>query len=776
MIAWLLSAWRGAARGAPAPADARCADPHEAVRVGLVDHGAGRLREAAAHYRQALSLDPRNFDALHFLGVVAFQEGALARAEQLISEALTIHAAGAAAHNNLGNVLAAMGKTQAAVASYLEAAALQPDYADALANLGDALRALGRRERAASCYRRALAIAPELGVAQAGLQALQDSPRPGAGARAPDQGAVDTLFNQGNALKDAARLDEAIASYRRALAQDPDHVAAHLNLGSALLEQGKRADALASFRRALVLDPDLAEAHHNLGIALLQAGELASARTALERFLQLRPGDRDILMALSEACFRANALDDAARYLAQVLDGHPGDAPAHNLLANVRRNQARHAEAIEHYELAIRHDAHPLVAYQNLLFCMMCTPGVTASELYARHRAFAQRFEQPLIAAQAPCANAPQPGRRLKIGYVSPELRANVVGHYMQPILERHDRSAFEVHCLHTGSVRDEVTARIAALADHWHDLRHLADEEMCAHIRALGIDILVDLCGHGPGNRILVFARKPAPVQVSYLDYSATTGLSSIDYRLTTEYCDPSGVADAYYSEKLVRLGLSYWTYNPSVRLPVTALPATARGFATFGSFNLFYRLSAEMLDLWMRLLAAVPGARLEIMGVARGSVRDDLHARMDRFGIARDRVTLHDVVSYERYHALMGEVDIALAPYPYNGATTVMDCLWNGLPVVALAGRETFSTRLGCSVLAQTGLGELIARDTDDYLRIAARLANDLPELAALRETLRERLQQSPLRDFTAFTRGLERAYRSMWEAWCASRGPAA
>ena len=417
------------------------------------------------------------------------------------------------------------------------------------------------------------------------------------------------------------------------------------------------------------------------------------------------------------------------------------------------------------------HDPHPVIAFQNLLFFMMCAPGFSAADLYARHREFARRFEQPLLSPAPPALrNGRQPGRRLKLGYLSPEFRANVVGQYIQPILENHDRAQFELHAFFTGRARDSVTGRIASLVDHFHDVGALSDDALAAHVRSHQIDILVDLCGHGPGGRILAFAHRPAPVQVNYLDYSATTGLSSIDYRLTTEYCDPSGVADQYYSEKLHRLKDTFWTYNPSLRLPLTELPMQSSGRATFGSFNLYYRITGEVLDLWMRVLQAIPRSRLLIVGVPAGSAHAALLERLDRAGVARERVAIHGVVPYQKYNELMGEVDLALAPFPYNGATTVMDCLWNGLPVVAKAGAETFTTRLGCSVLASMGLTELIGADDDGYIRIAAGLAADAPRLTELRRTLRQRLERSPMRDFPGFTRELEYAYREMWKRWCA------
>ena len=779
------------------------------VALGLQHHAAGRLSEAETLYREALAEDPENIDALHFLGVIAYQRGNHSQAVQLISRALSHNASNASAHNNLGSALAAQGRRLEALSSYLDALALQPDYADALCNLGDVLKAGGKVQRALACYRKALSITLELPAAQAKLkQRLEELAQrgetvaPGVTAAGVDsvdtqinlgitlqeQGRIDEAmdcyrkvlalrpaeahFNLGNAYKDQARLEEAIASYQKALALAPDFPAAHVNLGSTLAQRGRHQEAVACFRKALVFEPELAEACFNLGIASYHVGDLPSAKAALAKYLQARPDDRAALTVLGEAYSRSNELDEAAGCFERVLANDPGAAEAHNQLANVLRNQARHREAIRHYELAILHDSNPVIAFQNLLFCMMCTANFSATDIHARHREFARRFEQPLLSPRSAFRNTPDPGRRLKIGYVSPDFRSNIVGHYIQPILENHDRAQFETHCYFTGSIHDGVTKRIASLVDQWHDVHLLSDDDIAALVRAHQIDILVDLCGHGPGNRILALARKPAPVQVNYLDYSATTGLSSIDYRLTTEYCDPSGTSEQYYSEKLYRLKGTYWTYNPAVRLPVSALPMKSNGYVTFGSFNLYYRITSEVLDLWSRLLLAIPGSRLLIVGVAAGSTQAALLERLNRAGIALGRISVHGLVSYQTYNELMGTVDIALAPYPYNGATTVMDCLWNGLPVVAKEGGEIFCSRLGCSVLTEMGLSELIARDEDEYIRIAVELASAVPELADLRQILRQRLELSPMRDFSGFTAGLELAYRSMWKDWCTSQ----
>lgn len=749
----------------------------KAIARALQHHGAGRLQEAEALYRQVLAEDPGNIDALHFLGVIAYQRGDAGEAVQLISEALALKSANAPAHNNLGLALAAQGKAVQAVAAFLDALALQPDYADAFCNLAHALKARGRVQRALGCYRRALSLMPESAPPYAAVkrtveELAQQAPRPApetALTREDDE--ADEHVRRANTFREQGRVDEAIAAYRRALLLAPDLTEAHVNLGSALAQQGEIAQAIASTRRAIALDPTLAAAQFNLGVFSHRRGDLAAARAALRQYLQAEPDDATALAVLGETCVGLNELDDAAACMERILARDPAAAAAHNLLANIRRNQGRHGEALEHYEQAIRHGGGVL-PFQNLLFCMMCTADSSPAAVHARHVDFAQRFEQPLLAMRSSFRNTTRdPCRRLRIGYVSPDLRDHITGRYVEAILQNHDRRQFEVHCYFAGAVGDAFSERLASLVEGWHNVHALSDDAFAALVREHQVDILVDLCGHGPGNRILALARKPAPVQVSYLDYSATTGLSSMDHRLTTEYCDPPGIADPYYTEKLFRLRGTYWTYNPPLRLPIGALPLRANGYATFGSFNLYYRITGEVVRLWSRLLQAIPRSRLLIVSVASGSTQAALRETMSRAGIAPERLSIFGVVSYAKYHELMAEADIALAPYPYNGATTAMDCLWNGLPVISKAGGATFYSRLGCAVLESAGLSELIAVDEQDYIGIATRLAGDPARLSDLRRTLRDRMERSPMRDFAGFTRSLEAAYREMWKAWCLS-----
>jgi len=702
-----------------------------------------RQREALAH--DEAELGPEDADAHISLARRFGTLGELDNAVTFCQRALLLAPDSPSALYHLGNALKGQGKRGEAVAYYRKALAAKPDFPDALVNLGNLLHERGELDEAIACCEHVLELDAEVSEAH---------------------------FNLGNALRDRGRLEEAASCYERAIALAPDLAAAYVNLGNLIVRQGGPGSALAYFRKALALEPDLAEAHYNLGVAAYHSGDFAGAKAALAKYLQSRPNDEAALITLGDAHRFLNELDEGREIFERALRQTPTLAAAHNGLANILRNQGRQTAAVRHYELAIRHDPNPVVPFQNLLFCMMCVDDFSAQQVYDKHREFAERFEKPLLPLQPAHANEPDPDRRIRIGYMSPDLRTNIVGDFVEPILRHHDRREFETHCFFTGVIRDRSTDRIAAYFDDWHDVHALSDDGIAHAVRSHRIDVLVDLCGHGAGNRVLACARKPAPVQVSYLDYSTTTGLVSFDYRLTTEYCDPSGIADRYYSEKLYRLGRTCWAYNPSTTLSISSLPLKANGHVTFGSFNSYYRITTEVVDVWSRLLQSVPGSRFVIAGVAAGSTQAALLEALTRASVAAERVSMYTVISYEKYYRLVGAVDIALAPFPYNGTTTMLDCLWNGVPVVARKGGETFYSRMACSILDELGLSRLIASGADEYIGVAAELAADVPELDRLRRSLRQKLERSPMRDFAGFTKDLESAYRSMWKNWCASQ----
>jgi predicted O-linked N-acetylglucosamine transferase (SPINDLY family) len=385
-------------------------------------------------------------------------------------------------------------------------------------------------------------------------------------------------------------------------------------------------------------------------------------------------------------------------------------------------------------------------------------------------------FAEPLRATIKPHGNDRSPDRPLRVGYVSPDLKQHAVGFFLEPILEHHDRNQFHIYCYSGVVTPDRVTQRMQAFGHTWRSIVGVRDEQVAEMIRADGIDILVDLSGHTSGTRLLIFARKPAPVQVAFLGYLNTTGMPTVDYRVTDAWADPPGMTDPFYSERIVRLPRCGWAFHPFEEAPdVADAPAAKNGYITFGSFNKLSKLSPPLIATWAELMKQVPTSRLLLKwsSLADASTRQRFHSLFAAHGISSDRIELAGATASMSDHlASYGRIDLALDTFPYNGATTTCDALWMGVPVVTLAG-DTHAGRIGVSLLTAIGLPELIAPSPDQYVQIATDLANDPTRLSHLRQTMRPRVINSPLQDPLTLTRALEAAYRQMWHDWCISSG---
>jgi predicted O-linked N-acetylglucosamine transferase (SPINDLY family) len=611
----------------------------------------------------------------------------------------------------------------------------EPKNAPVWCRLGEVYHALGQPEDAADCYRRALALRP-------------------------DDAAAHT--NLGAALMALGLLDKAAACFEQALRLRPSSVEAASNLGLTLLNQGKAEEAAARFRQALRLRPELAEVHNNLGLALLNLGKGDEAVACFRQAVRLRPNLADAHNNLGMAVATRGQADEALACYERAVRVEPNHSGALTNLGNAYKDQGRLADAVACYRkaLAMRPDDAPL--HSNLLLALNYQPGADPVDILREARRYAERHAAPLTAAAAPHPVRPLAGRRLRVGYVSADFRDHPVAYFLEPILAAHDHQRFEIVCYADVPQPDAVTQRLQGHADLWRSLVGLSDEQAAEVIRRDGVDVLVDLAGHTGGNRLLVFARKPAPVQASYLGYLGTTGLPAIDYYITDAHADPPGLTEAHFQEQLVRLPECGMCYQPGPAPDVNPeLPAGQSGQVTFACLNTLAKVSEEVLALWAQVLAAVPGSRL-VLPTGAG-----------RHGIAPERVLLLDRAAnrfeyLKRYH----DVDLCLDPFPYNGVTTTCDALWMGVPVLSLAGRTCVS-RQGVRFLRNVGLDALIAETPADYVRLAAELAGDLTRLADLRRGLRERMRDSPLMDGPRFTRHLEAAYGDMWERWLARAG---
>jgi protein O-GlcNAc transferase len=569
------------------------------------------------------------------------------------------------------------------------------------------------------------------------------------------------------ACLDAQQFAEAEECCRRLLDLEPRHAKGLANLGFILQSRGAFDDAVRCYRSALESDPALAQVWYNLGVLSGALKQGAAAIEQLRRATQLEPGRAEWQAALGSAYEAEGRPVEALACIQSAIRLDADFAPAHESLGILLANAGEAEAAIPAFRRALALDPARQSISSNLLFALNYISSVEPETVFQEHRAWAERCSGSLpVAAHA---NRADPDRRLRLAYVSPDFRQNAVFFFIDPVLQHRDRSRFEVICYSDVEAEDALTTRLLGMADGWHSTAWLSNEAFAERIRADAIDILVDLAGHTAGGvRMPMYARKPAPVQVTWLGYLNTTGLRTMDYRLADWHACPAEM-DRYHSERVVRLPDSQWCYAPVPGGPeVGPLPALETGSITFGSFANLPKVTAEVIALWSRVLQEVPRSRMVIVGRGMGQLSERFAERFARCGVEASRIEFREFMAMKEYLSFHNRVDINLDTFPFTGGTTSLHSLWMGVPIVSLAGRHVPS-RGGASILSVLGMEELIAATPDQYVAIAASLARDLHQLGHLRRGLRARLEASPLCDGIRFARNIEAAYRKMWRAWC-------
>ncbi|MDD2882892.1 MAG: tetratricopeptide repeat protein [Rhodoferax sp.] len=617
------------------------------------------------------------------------------------------------------------GNFRQAEVIYQQIVQADPHHADALHLLGLVYHQQGQSKLAIPLIKKAIALNP-----------------------------ADTTyqFNLGNLHQDLGQLDEAIACFQQVLTRQPGYIDALVALGTAFSAHGRLDEAIASYRQAISLRPVTYHVLLNLANALFARGRVDEAHYTAAHALILQ-----------------GQLDEAVANYQQALVLNPTYFDARLDLATALLTQGKPDEANANYRKALLLQPNNARAYSNLLFGMQSLSTCSPAELFSEHLRFAERFEAPLKRGWQPHTNSREPERRIKVGYVSGDFCNHVVAFFFEPILACHDKTVVELYGYYNNIQHDSHTEWIAAHMDHFVVCNTLSDEQLAQRIRLDAIDILVDLSGHTAANRLLVFARKPAPVQVNYIGYPGTTGLSAMDYRISDPWQDPVGLTERYHSEKLVRIpgGMAY---QPDPAAPaVNALPALTSGKLTLACLNNLSKVNPAVIALWARILQALPQARLLLGNVTESGIQQRLTDLFGAAGIGPERLLLQTRVSVPEYLALHGQIDLALDPFPYNGGTTTMHSLWMGVPVITLAGDHAVS-RLCAAHLSRVGLPEFITHSEDEYLQCAISFANDLPKLNEVRQSLRQRMTAAEC-DPAAITRQLEAAYRDMWRTWCNS-----
>lgn len=617
---------------------------------------------------------------------------------------------------------------------------------------------------------------------------------------AEDNARADALIAQGNDLEEAGDLVRAEAVFREAVAAAPRHPRAHLNLGIALAEKGDEAGAIEAYEQVLAIDPHHPFGNYNFARLAFLRGDYARAEVLVAAALQAKPafaqalvvqsnildalGKTEAAIAAIEAALRLQP-DDAGGWfnlalmlqkagrpgeadvpLARALEGDPDNLAALELSMRILNDHGFAPEALAPVRRIIALDPMAWVARSFELMLMNFVEGIPADDLFRRHFEFGRDFEGQVPARFDRFPERGDPNRPLRIGYVSRDLVLHPVALFLAPLLEQHDRSRAQVYCYSFGDREpDSMTERLRKASDHWRDVGQLSDAAFADAIHADGIDVLVDLVGHTGQPRLGVFCQRPAPVQVSWLGYLNTTGLTRMDFRLCDARTDPPELAQPRHTERLVALPDSLWCYRPLIDVAINPVaPFERNGHITFGSFNAALKVTPAMCRRWAQILLRVPGSRLLVVDIKSARKKTAMLQDITALGVAADRVEFLSRVPLDEYLDLFNRVDATLDSFPYGGGTTTLDSLWMGAPVVATIGDSPVA-RSAASVLTYLGMPEWIAPSIDDYVDLAVARVSDRQALLAARQALRPRMAASPLTDITRFTRSLEVAYRDMW-----------
>ncbi len=748
----------------------------ETLVLASQHHQTGNLRLAALLYQQIIEAVPQYAEVHSSLGVALAQQGLWDQAAVSLRQALQWRPDFPEAHNDLANVLQASGKLEEAVSHYGQAIGLRPGYPQAHNNLGVVLAKLGKLDESIAHHREAIRLDERYAAAHYNLGIVLERQNKLDEAICCYRQAlsVDPAFaagwnNLAIALARQDRLEEAIASFRRALDCRPHYAEAHSNLGAALGKQGDLAAAIAHQQEALRIKPDYATAHVRLGNGLRQSGKLDEAVSHLRTALQIAPDSVEGHTNLGIALMDAGQLDEAVLCHRQALRIDPQCANASMNLGAVLGRQGKFDEAVECYRQALRLQPDLAPALGNLVAWLNFNPEIDHDHVFAEHCRWGRMVQQN--SPPRPHANDPSPDRRLRIGYVSPDFRFHALTRYLEPVLANHDERQVAVHCYAEAPVADAVTERLQRFATGWRWTCGLTNVQVAEQIRADGIDILVDLAGHTRYNRLGVFTHKPAPVQVTWLGYLNTTGLTTIDYRLTDDILDPPG-QPLLDTEELMRLPGGMCCFAPPEDAPeVGRLPALGRRYLTFGSLNRLAKLNDKVYDLWSRVLQRLPTARLlmfqlDLNDAAQQRVRREFVQR----GIAGHRLDLRSAADLRGYLAVYNDIDVVLDTFPCTGGVTTCEALWMGVPVLSLCGKRPME-RNSATFLARVGLADWAVSLPERFIAKAVGLSEELPLLATLRGELRDRMWATVC-NAERFTRVLEAAYRDMWRRWVHGR----
>ena len=633
-----------------------------------------------------------------------YHSGQMTQVVSSCKELLQTHKRSLILYNILGSALQAIGRFEEAVKSYNQAIQIYPDYVDAHYNLGNVLKELGLLDEAVKSYNKAIQLKPDY---------------------------VDAHYNLSVALKDLKQLEKSIQSCVKAIQLKPDYAEAYNNLGATLQELGRLDEAVKSYNKAIQLKPDYAEAYNNLGVSLKTLGQLDEAVKSYNKAIQLKPDY----------------------------------AEAYSNLGNTLQDQGQLDNAIKNYNKAIELKPDYIDAHSNLLMTLNYTTDLDPTNAITMARKFGKFVTENAQMRFSNYQGLSAP-KKLRVGFVSGDLCSHPVGHFLESVLSHINPDRIELIAYSNSNIIDDLSKRIKPFFSKWKSIYNQSDEAVANIIHSDRIHILVDLSGHTAYNRLPVFGWNPAPIQVSWLGYFATTGLNEMDYLLGDPYVTPPEY-DSHFTEKVWRLPKTRWCFTPpNININAAELPALNNGYITFGCFNNLTKMNDEVVELWSKVLNSIPNSRLLLKAkqFRDKSTQESVIQRFNIQGVKSERITLEEPEKREKYFAAYNQIDIALDPFPFTGGTTSVECLWMGVPVLTLAG-DSLISRQGVGILMNIGLPNWIAENESEYITKSIFFASDLEKLATLRSRLRRQILTSPLFDAQSFAQDFE---KSLWEMW--------
>ena len=766
--------------GFRAPPKTHKADPNlKKLEVALALHQQGNFIEAKKNYDEILQKDPHHFHACHLSGVLSFQIGRLDLALDFYKKALRRNSSFAPLYLNYGNTLQKLGRFDEALLSFDNAISIKADYVDALYNRGNVLQELKRFREALESYDKAISIKSDhvealynrgnvLQVLQCFDEALLSYDK----VLSIQFDHAEALYNRGNVLHGFRFFNEAIQSYDRALKIKHDFAEALCNRGAALLELKRFSEGLHSVEKAISILPNYADALSNRGAALFELGRFDEALQSCDEAISVQPDHAKAFSNRGNALKELKRFDEALLSYEKAILIKPDFADAFNNRGNAYKDLLRFRDALKDYESAITYKPDFFEAQSNRLFAMSYIDDLSSATWLEEAKKFGTEVARSVQEKYSDW-NLDKTSAKVRIGFVSGDFKSHSVGFFLENVISNLDKNRVELIAYANNSYEDQLTFRFKIAFCSFKSIAGLDDEEAARLIHSDGVQILIDLSGHTALNRLPVFAYKPAPVQVSWLGYCGTTGLSEIDYILGDSYVTPPS-EESHFSEKIKRLPENYICMTqPDVGVEVQDLPALKNGYITFGSFNNFSKVNESVIRLWAKILLTVERSCLFLKAgqLADPKVITDTVSIFQSLGISSERLSFEGHKNRFEHFDAYNKVDIGLDTFPYNGVTTTAEALWMGVPVIAKKGSR-FVAHNGETICHNTGLSDWIAQDENEYYEKAVRFSSDLRYLASLRAGLRNQVLASPLFNAERFAGNFEKAMFELWDDYIIGR----